>query len=132
MDIEINDLIGKPFASEPEHSYGPESFSCYGLIWEIYRRFGIDIPKTNISVTACKQASDKEIMEHAARYWEPINQLEVPCAVLIKSTNPEYANHIGVYIGGGKMVHITIGRNVVVDRIDQWRRKIIGYYRYAG
>lgn len=130
--IEINDLIGKPFSPDPERGYGPNAYSCYGLIYEVYRRFGIEIPKTNISVTACKQASNQEIMEHAAKYWQQIDKPEVPCGVLIKSTNPEYANHIGAYIGNNKMLHITIGRNVVVDRLDDWKRKILGYFRYVG
>src|SRR6056297_3207399 len=103
-DVDINDLIGKPFASESNKAYGPNAYSCYGLIWEVYRRFGIEIPKTNIAVTACKQASNQEIEEHAAKYWRPIDKPKVPCGVLIRSTNPDFANHIGVYIGKGKML----------------------------
>lgn len=129
--IEINDLIGKPFASDPENSYGPDSYSCYGLLWEVYRRYGINIGKTNISVTACKEASEQEIMEHAAKNWVQIESPEVPCGILIKSTNPDFASHIGAYIGNGKMIHVTMNRNVAVDRIRDWQNKIIGYFRYV-
>jgi len=129
---DFNDLVGKSFASEPEHAFGPDYFSCYGLIWEVFRRYGIDIPKVNISVTACKQTSDETIAEHAAKYWQQIDQLEEPCAVVIASTNPDYAAHIGAYIGQGKMIHITINRNVAVDRISDWKYKILGYYQYVG
>ena len=130
--IELDDLIGKPFASEPELSYGPHSYSCYGLVWEIYRRMGIDIPKTNISVTACCNASNKEILSHAQKYWNQLKEPRVPCAVLIKSTNQDYANHIGVLVEKNKIVHITINRNVVVDNLSLWKHKIIGYYEYVG
>jgi len=130
--IDINDLIGKPFSDDPEHAYGPDAYSCYGLLWEVYRRFGIDIPKTNISVTACRQASNQEILEHAARYWEPIEAPEVPCGVLIRSVHPDYANHIGIYIGSGKMLHVTMNHNVEISRIEAYRHKILGFYRYAG
>lgn len=130
--IEINDLIGKPFEDDPDRAYGPHGYSCYGLIWEVYRRHGIDIPKVNISVTACKQASDREIQDRAAREWEPIEAPEVPCGVLIQSVHPDYANHIGVYIGKGKMVHVTMNHNVEVSRIEDYKRKILGYYRYTG
>ena len=126
----LNDLIGKPFASEPDKAYGPNAYSCYGLVWEIYRRFGIDIPKTNISVTACKNASNAEIEAHKMKYWKPIKKLEVPCVAVIQSTHPDYANHIGVYIGHNKLMHITINRNVVVDTLEDWKRKIIGFYKY--
>lgn len=130
--IEINDLIGKPFAAEPDKAYGPDFYSCYGLIWEVYRRFGITIPKTNIAVTACKQASNREIEEHAAKYWRPIDKPRMPCAVLIRSMNPDFADHIGVYIGSGKMLHITLNTNVTVVWIEWWKRKIIGYYEFIG
>lgn len=126
----LNDLIGKPFASEPEHSYGPHSYSCYGLLCEVYRRYGINLPKTNISVTACREVSNKEIEEHAAKYWREISELETPCAILIKSTNPDFANHIGVYIGNGKMLHITINTNVCIDKVKNWKNRIIAYYQY--
>ena len=127
-NVDINDLIGKPF--DPE-GYGPDAYSCYGLLCEVYKRYGIELPITNISVTMCKQASMKEIQEHMAK-WEPIFIPEVPCGVLIRSTNPDFADHIGVYIGSGKMLHITIARRAVVDRISEWENKIIGYYRYIG
>lgn len=130
--IQLNDLVGKPFASEPDNSFGPESYSCYGLLWEAYRRFGIDIPKINISVTACKEATEQEIMEHAVKYWVPVEELEVPCALLIQSTHPDYADHIGCYIGEGKMIHVTVNRNVEIAKIRDWKHKIKGYYRYVG
>lgn len=130
--IDVNDLIGKPFSGDPEQAYGPDSYSCYGLIYEVYLRFGIEIPQTNIAVTACKEASEQEIMDHAAKYWQEIDKPEVPCAVWIKSTNPNFASHIGAYIGNGKMIHITINRNVVIDRVREHKKKIIGYFKYVG
>ena len=128
MDVDINDLVGKPF--DPV-GYGPEKFSCYGLLYEVYKRYGIELPITNISVTACRQVSMKEIQEQL-KHWEPIFIPEVPCAVLIRSTNPDFADHVGVYIGNGKMLHITITRCAVVDRVSEWENKIIGFYRYIG
>lgn len=130
--IEINDLIGKPFTSDPDKACGPDAYSCYGLLVEVYRRHGIIVPKTNISVTACKEASNKEIERRMALEWEPIDHPEIPCGVLIQSTQSGFANHIGVCIDPYRMLHITINRNVVVDRISSWQRKIIGFYQYVG
>lgn len=130
--IEINDLIGKPFCSDPENAYGPNCYSCYGLLWEVYKRFGIDIPKTNISVISCREASNLEINQHVSKYWQEIKRPEIPCGVHILSTHPDYPNHIGVYIDTGKMIHTTMFRNVEVARISNWKQKIIGYYRYVG
>jgi len=130
--MDFNDLIGKPFASEPEYAFGPDYYSCYGLIWEVFRRYDIHIPKINISVTACKQTSNQTIEEHATKYWQKIQSLQEPCGIVITSTHPDYAAHIGAYIGENKMIHITINRNVTVDKVRDWKNKIIGYYTYVG
>ena len=127
--VDFNDIIGKPFH---EDGYGPDNYSCYGLAVEVFKRFGIDIPRTNISVCACKQASQKEIRDNLIKYWQWIDRLKVPVGIVIKSTSPEFANHLGVYIGRGRMIHVTQNRNVVIDRISNWKNKIIGYYKYVG
>ncbi|SDU26549.1 C40 family peptidase [Desulfobacula phenolica] len=127
--IDFSDLIGKPFC---EDGYGPNGYSCYGLAVEVFRRYGIDIPRTNIAVCACKQASQKEINNHLEKYWEPVSSLETPTGLIIQSTHPEFADHIGVYIGNRRFIHVTQNRNVVIDRLSDWKSKIIGYYRYAG
>jgi len=124
----LNDLIGKPFH---EDGYGPDNYSCYGLTVEVFKRFGIDIPRTNISVCACKDASQKEIKRHLKKYWKKETELKSPAFVVIRSVHPDYADHIGTYIGDGKLIHVTMNTNVVVDRIANWKHKIIGYYSYV-
>ncbi len=126
--IDLNDLVGKPFN---EDGYGPDSYSCYGLAVEVFKRFGISIPKTNISVCACKEVSQLEIKSHVEKYWKITEELIPPTIVLIKSLHPDYADHIGVYIGKDRMIHITKSTNAVIDRISKWKHKIIGYYSYA-
>lgn len=118
-----NDLIGKPFDAETNN--------CYDILREVYRRNGVIIPKTNISVCACKNVSNKEIQAHKEANWQQIDKPEVPCGVWIKSTNPDFANHIAAYIGKGRMIHTTLNRAVVVDRIYDWKHKILGYYKYV-
>ncbi|MCP3683866.1 MAG: C40 family peptidase [bacterium] len=127
-NVDLNDLIGKPF---DENGYGPDNYSCYGLAWEVFRRYGIDIPRTNIAVCACTETSQKEIQTHLFKYWEEIKKLETPCGLVIQSA-PGHANHLGVYIGNNKFIHITINNNVYVDRLFNWKDRIIGYYRYVG
>ena len=128
----INDLIGKSFSDDPVLAYGPDFYSCYGLLVEVFKRYGIEIPKVNIAVLACENASNREIEKRAALEWEEIKEPEVPCGVLIRSSTPGFANHIGIYIGKNRMIHIVLKRNVVVDRLSDWKHKIIGYYKYVG
>ena len=130
--IDVSDLVGKPFTAKLEEAFGPHAYNCYGLVWEVFKRFGIDIPKTNVSVTACKEEIEREFNRHASKYWRKIKKAEAPCVVLIKSTISRFANHTGVYIGNNRMLHITVNRNVCVDRLRDWDRMTLGYYKYAG
>ena len=129
MMPDFNDLIGKPF--DPD-SYGPDAYSCYGLAVEVFRRFGIEIPRTDISVCACKAASMREIDRHVALYWQALDKPETPCGLIIKSLDPLYAHHTGVYIGQGRIIHTKISRDCIIDRVHDWKDYIIGIYRYAG
>lgn len=122
--IDYSDLIGQPFDEEKNN--------CYDILREVFRRNGVIIPQTNISVCSCKEASNEEIQKHVMACWEQIEKLEVPCGILILSTNPNFANHIGAYIGKGRFIHVTINTSVCVDRVSDWKHKIIGYYRYVG
>ena len=127
--VNLNDLIGKPFSND---GYGPDSYSCFGLGVEVSRRYGITIERTNISVCACKEVSQKKIQERLALNWQLTDLTEnPPIAVLIRSGDARYADHIGVYIGKGRMIHIFKKTNVVVERISNWKHKIIGYYKYV-
>lgn len=125
----LNDLVGKPFA---EDGYGPDNYSCYGLAVEIFRRYGIDIPKTNIAVCACKAATEAEIEKHVGMYWQSIEPsangtLVAPCICLIKAY-PGYAQHVGVYIGNGNMIHVSLSKNTCIEKLRDWKHKINGYY----
>lgn len=124
--VEINDLVGKPYS---ETGYGPHSYSCYGLLWEVYRRFGIDLPKVNISVLACVRASNEAIARGIENHWQSIPKPEVPCAVEIRSINPKYPNHVAIYVGGGRIIHAQ-KHQVTVDRLSKWKHKVMGFYRY--
>lgn len=127
--MNLNDLIGKPFHVD---GYGPDNYSCYGLAVEVFKRYGIDIPRTNISVCASKTTSQKEIETQLFSLWESISELETPTGLVIQATNYEFANHLGVYIGDRRLIHATMNRGVVIDRMSDWKSKIIGYYRYVG
>ena len=131
--IDFSDLIGKPF--DPD-GYGPDRYSCYGLAVEVFRRYGIDIPRTNISVCACRETSQQEIEAHKEMYWAQVRDFQpfhstAPVGLLIRSGNPDFADHIATFIGQGQMIHITVNRSVVVDRVSNWKHKILGAYKYV-
>jgi len=126
--MNYNDLIGIPFDEN-----NINGVNCYELLRRAYAKHGIYIPETNISVCACKQASDKEIQDQILKYWKLIDKPEIPCGVLILSTNPAFANHIGTYIGNNKILHITMNTNSIIERLyPKYKDKIVGFYKFIG
>ena len=133
--INFNDLIGLPFKSGGTGRGGnnPGGFDCYSLAREVFGRYGVKLPETNISVLECATASQREIDTRMAALCERIDVPETPCLVQIKSSNPAYANHLATYIGGGRVIHITMKTNVLIQRLSSiQKQKIEGFYRYVG
>jgi cell wall-associated NlpC family hydrolase len=131
----FNDIIGLPFKPGGTGLSGanPGGFDCYSLAREVFHRYGIELPETNISVLECARASQQEIEKQMAQYWVRTNRLMVPCGVQIFSSNPGFANHIATYIGKGRVIHITLKTKVVVQRLSTiQKQKIEGFYKYVG
>jgi cell wall-associated NlpC family hydrolase len=123
-----NDLIGIPFSAE-----GDVGINCYNLLRRAFKKHGIKVPETNISVCACREASNKEIANNVSKYWLKIKKPKTPCAVVIRSTNPDFANHIGTYVGSGRILHVAQNINSVIERMyPKYENKILGFYEFVG
>ena len=123
----MNHLIGKPFI---DGGRGPEGYDCYGVLRAVYSEHGVELPEINVSVYAAKLAQGVIDLEAASR-WEKIDSPEVPCAVLMRGSQG-FADHIGVWIGGGKIIHTQINQGVIVQRRHDLKNRIKGFYRYVG
>lgn len=135
IDVSFNDIIGLPFKDSGTGLSGdnPGGFDCYNLAREVFSRYNINLPKTNISVIECANISQKEIDKHKSKFWKKIDIPIEPCAIQIFSSNDMFANHIATYIGEGKVIHITIKSNVIIQRLSNiQKQKIEGFYKYVG
>jgi cell wall-associated NlpC family hydrolase len=116
-----------------------DGFDCYGLVQEMYRRYGIsitdytadfdDLEKVNELITS------KTAISSNWRRIEPDEELPVPCLLAIRFGTPSgIINHTGCYIGNGRFIHIRANIGVCVDRIDSpaWRHVIEGLFEYVG
>lgn len=134
--IDYSDLIGTPFKNEGRDP--KTGLDCYGLVKEVYRRFGYDIPEYLAPFNDVPLIT-KLIKGNTCKYpWKKVpegKELPVPCLMAIRFGVPKpYVNHTGVYIGHGRFIHIRENIGVCVDQVASpaWKRMIDGFYEYMG
>jgi cell wall-associated NlpC family hydrolase len=126
IQVTTDDLIGIPFKDGGRNKAG---YDCWGLVCEVFRRIGIELPDYKIS---CEDASriNQEISIQRKEWRRCEGPIPVPALVVIRFNEVEFCNHTGVYIGNGRFIHTREKIGVNIDRIDSpaWKRKIEGYY----
>ena len=127
--IDYSDLIGVPFKDGGRDYH--TGLDCYGLVMEVYRRMGIELPEYYAP------AMDSEAVN--AQFKDGIHQWErvdgnVPMSMIAIKFNSSVVNHTGVYLGNCLFLHTRERIGCNVDRVDSpaWRRCIEGYYIYKG
>lgn len=116
-------LIGKKFEYGGR---GPDSFDCYGLIRHIVKENdGVEIPDY---VSPSEGGKIAAIFSTEVHRWQ-----EVPRApgtvVLIRVPG---SMHVGYMVSHDKMIHTWEGSGgVVIEKLHDWERRIIGFYKYG-
>jgi cell wall-associated NlpC family hydrolase len=109
--------LGKPYVWGAE---GPDSYDCSGLVLASYRHVGISLPRVANN-------------QYAATTPVPVSQL-LPGDLIFFSTDRNdwrAIHHVGIYIGGGKMVHAPHTGDVV--RVSPvWWSEFFGATRVVG
>ncbi|NUP47808.1 MAG: hypothetical protein HOW97_10930 [Catenulispora sp.] len=77
--------LGKPYIFGAE---GPDAFDCSGLIQHVWRQAGVELPRTS--------SEQAEAGQHV-----PLSDIQPGDLVIYYSGR----NHIGMYIGDGKIIH---------------------------
>ena len=87
-------------------STGPSTFDCSGLVYWCYKQLGITLPRTSKEQSKYGKSVSKSNLQEGD--------------LLFFSTNGTgQVSHVGIYVGGGKMVHAANSRSGVrYDNID--------------
>lgn len=134
--INYTDLIGVPFKNRGRDV--STGLDCYGLVMEIFKRYGYNIPEYNEDFhnteKVCALIREKTAIRSN---WERVdkNNLPIPSLLTISyGVHKGIVNHTGVYIGDGKFIHIRSTTGVCVDRVNSpaWARAIGECYKYVG
>lgn len=121
--MEYEDLIGIPFVDGGRDLDG---LDCWGLVRELYRRQGIDVPDYHISAMAPSHIAGQ--MSHDKTGWNRVEKPKVGTMVLLRLSPEVWANHVGICIGDGRFIHAYRSTGVCIDRLRRWKSRIVGYY----
>jgi len=126
----VSDLIQVPFVEGGRDKSGMD---CQGLFLEVMRRFGNEIAEAIPEDYTSSQISKVIVKKIMSGEWVK-QDIPLPgdaVAMAIDSMMPNSVQHLGVYLGEGKFIHILKGVKTLISRIDDrfYSRKIKGFYR---
>ncbi len=118
------DLLGKRFRYGGR---GPDEYDCYGLVMEIYKRIGVDLPDYGF---ADNYKGIDAMVQRFAINFKRLSFPVAPCIVAFMIW-PPYVSHIGVVLEGDRFLHIMQRSQVSRERLSapEWASRIAGYYQ---
>jgi cell wall-associated NlpC family hydrolase len=119
------DLIGKSYRADGR---GPEAYDCLGLVLELQRRQGRDVPQYSSTSEELHRSVDRGagILGVARSIGHP----QPGCVVLLRTLEPGRV-HMGTMLDPWSMVHCSeSSQAVVVERLagSRWERCVLGFY----
>lgn len=119
-----DDLVGLPFR---DGGRGPDSYDCWGLVLELFRRRGIVLH--DYCCSSESTAGVARLMGQGRAEWRRLEAPEPGCLVAIRMLDVGWANHCGMCLGEGRFIHAySEETGVVIDRLRRWGPRIAGYY----
>lgn len=122
--IIVKDLVGIPYK---DHGRDSSGMDCYGIVIEVLRRIGINVPDvfyrdTNIDTNKITM----EILEKGIPNTKLDNPEEGAVVEILVMGQP---SHVGVCLGDGTFIHALKKIGVVIEPLSRYRHKIKGFYR---
>lgn len=121
-EINVVKYIGKPYIPRVRDGSG---YDCYSLVLAIEKDLGHNLPDMQYDTTS--RAGRKNSVEIGKKepYFEKLEKPLAGCIVILYYK--DIPQHIGVYIGNGKVIHATADRGVVIDELRQLN--VEGFYK---
>lgn len=121
-EIDVSKYIGKQYIPNVRDGSG---YDCYSLVLAIEKDLGHNLPDMQYDTTS--RAGRKYSVESGKKepYFEKVEKPLAGCIVILYYK--DVPQHIGVYIGKGKVIHATFDRGVVIDELRTL--KVEGFYK---
>tara|TARA_R110000737_G_scaffold344195_1_gene371077 strand:- start:350 stop:757 length:408 start_codon:yes stop_codon:yes gene_type:complete len=126
------DFLGKSWEAGAR---GPETFDCFGLLSEVYRIYFCEIlPVYPFNPQDVVGISRTILTESRGNDWTAVNKPQEFDAVGMGKKNS--IHHVGIWTNadGGKIVHASDGKSVMIQSIAELTRLGFGrieFYRHA-
>lgn len=117
------DLLGTPYV---RGARGPDSYDCYGLAREMFRRAGTIVPDFASPGTIEKVA---ELIAANECRWRKV-PYGTPGA-LVTFRVEGVGSHVGYVVGSDRFIHAFEGTGVTTERLTNGNFKPMGFYVYA-
>ena len=119
-----SEYVGIPFKSRGRCRDG---IDCWGLVKLVYRDIlGIELRDYAIDAHDVLTVSNA-VQEHEG--WADTNDPKLFDLAVMSLCRKRIANHVGIYLGNSRVLHITDLGNSLCSRIDigPWKSRLIGY-----
>jgi len=106
---------------------------CWGLVMEVYRRYGMDVPDFTVSAFSYETIDMLTMGAAISKTWDEVKwpvDADAPLVVMMR-IHPKYVTHAGVFVGDNRVIHTMQATGVVLSNIGSLRSRITGYYRYV-
>jgi len=130
-DFKVNDLIGKPFK---DLGRGPDYFDCFGLVKEVFKRQGFEIPDYGRDIWADQSSRINNAILDASEHWTPISKPIRGCLAVFRFPYPMWVSHLGVMLDTERFINVRLKTRVIIDKISSpaWKKRVAGFYLYNG
>ena len=122
--VSINDLLGCKYKVHGRNK--EEGFDCLGIVIEVLRRNGIEIPDVNYEKP--EQYEDVFLKMQSIVVYQKIDIPQKLCIIVFRVRNEP--THTGVYLGEGLFIHATKG-GVRAEPLHRWENRVEGYYKVS-
>lgn len=110
---------------------------CYGLVYLVYKtELGIVLPDyTELQYSKDWYKEENHILENIDSKWSKVEETpyKIFDALIFYGIGfTTVANHIGIYIGDDKFLHVFSSSTSMISRLEKFSNKLYGVMRYIG
>lgn len=129
--MNLNDYVGLPWLWRGRDRAGVD---CWGLCALVYReQLGIELPSFSDDYqNDADSAVLAELIEGHKTPWIDVAHGQEHAGDTCLMSMAGAPRHVGVVVGGGRVLHIERGAGSIIERYDTSRlkRRVVGFYRH--